>query len=188
MIHYITGGERSGKSRYAERLAEEMSDTPYYLATSRVLDDNFAKRVQRHVKDRVESSRQWTTIEADLNLAEALQRYFNQHKSDLKQYNQLLTIVIDCVTLWLTNYVMDYDYDVDQCLTLARQDIDSLVNFANQNKATLFIISNEIGLCLHASTAEGRQFVSLQGWVNQYLAQVADKATLVVSGLPLTLK
>ncbi|WP_438013022.1 bifunctional adenosylcobinamide kinase/adenosylcobinamide-phosphate guanylyltransferase [Psychrobacter raelei] len=188
MIHYITGGERSGKSSFAQSLAEQMSATPYYLATSRVLDENFAKRVQRHVHDRAESSCQWTTIEADLNLTEALQRYFNQHKSDSEQYNHIPVIVIDCVTLWLTNYVMDYNYDIEQCLTLAKQEVDSLVTFANQHSATLFIISNEIGMSLHASTAEGRQFVSLQGWVNQYLAQVADKATLVVSGLPVVLK
>ena len=83
---------------------------------------------------------------------------------------------------------MDYDYDIDKCLTLAKQEIDQLCDFANQYHATLFIVSNEIGMSLHANSAEGRKFVSLQGWINQYLAHLADKATLVVSGLPVTLK
>ena len=83
---------------------------------------------------------------------------------------------------------MDYNYDIDKCLELAKQEIDKLVAFSNQHNATLFIVSNEIGMSLHANSAEGRKFVSLQGWVNQYLAQIADKATLVVSGLPVTLK
>lgn len=199
MIHYITGGERSGKSSLAQSLAEQISDQPYYLATSRVLDDDFAKRVSRHVEDRAESKSNWITIEADINLADALTDYFDSQQSNSKyslknhskhidQPLKSLTIVIDCVTLWLTNYVMDYDYDIDKCLTLAKQEIDKLVAFINQHNVIMFIISNEIGMSLHANSPEGRKFVSLQGWVNQYLAQVSDRATLVVSGLPVTLK
>ena len=185
MIHYITGGERSGKSSLAQSLAEQISDQPYYLATSRVLDEDFAKRVNRHIEDRAESNSDWITIEAAIHLSDVLERYFVKLTFDSKQP---IAIVIDCVTLWLTNYVMDYDYDIDKCLTLAKQEIDKLVAFSNQHNATLFIISNEIGMSLHANSSEGRKFVSLQGWVNQYLAQVADRATLVVSGLPVSLK
>ncbi|WP_296402516.1 bifunctional adenosylcobinamide kinase/adenosylcobinamide-phosphate guanylyltransferase [Psychrobacter sp.] len=188
MIHYITGGERSGKSSFAQHLAEKISESPYYLATARVLDISFAERVERHIDDRVQSKRQWTTIEADLKLTDALQPHFNHQILDSEQSFKSPTIVVDCVTLWLTNYVMDYDYAIDKCLILAKQEIDELVTFANQYNATVFIISNEIGMSLHASTPEGRKFVSLQGWVNQYLAHLADKATLVVSGLPVTLK
>ena len=185
MIHYITGGERSGKSSLAQSLAEQISDQPYYLATSRVLDDDFAKRVNRHIEDRAESNSDWITIEAAIHLSDVLERYFVKLTFDSKQP---IAIVIDCVTLWLTNYVMDYDYDIDKCLTLAKQEIDQLRDFANQYHATLFIVSNEIGMSLHANSAEGRKFVSLRGWINQYLAHLADKATLVVSGLPVTLK
>lgn len=183
MIHYITGGERSGKSKLTQTLAEQVSHNPYYLATARVLDDDFAKRVQRHVIDRTDSKINWTTIEADKNLASALKKHC---KASNKSQN--ITVVIDCVTLWLTNYVMDYDYDIKKCLSAAKQEIEQLVVYANQNSATIFIVSNEIGMSLHAASPEGRKFVSLQGWVNQYLAQIADKATLVVSGLPVTLK
>ena len=150
-----------------------------------MLDDDFAKRVNRHVEDRAESNSDWITIEADIHLADGLKSYFVKQTSDSKQP---IVVVIDCITLWLTNYVMDYDYDIEKCLSLAKQEIDQLRDFANQYHATLFIISNEIGMSLHANSVEGRKFVSLQGWVNQYLAHLADKATLVVSGLPVTLK
>lgn len=183
LIHYITGGERSGKSSLAQTLAEKISHSPYYLATARVLDNEFAKRVNRHVVDRSNSEINWTTIEADKNLTAALKEQCKAHSK-----TQNLTIVIDCITLWLTNYVMDYDYDIEKCLSAAKQEIDQLVAYANQCDAAIFIVSNEIGMSLHAPSLEGRKFVSLQGWVNQYLAQVADKATLVVSGLPVTLK
>lgn len=183
LIHYITGGERSGKSSLAQTLAEQISCSPYYLATARVLDGDFSKRVHRHIVDRTDSKVSWTTIEADKNLASALETHCKAHNK-----TQDITIVIDCVTLWLTNYVMDYDYDVEKCLSAAKQEIDQLVSYANQHSATIFIVSNEIGMSLHAASPEGRKFVSLQGWVNQYLAQIADKATLVVSGLPVTLK
>lgn len=183
LIHYITGGERSGKSSMAQSLAEQISDCPYYLATARVLDGEFAKRVQRHIVDRTSSQISWKTIEADQSLANAL-----ESQCELDSSTQGVTVVIDCVTLWLTNYVMDYDYDIEKCLSLAQQEVDQLVRYARRYNATIFIISNEIGMSLHAPSIEGRKFVSLQGWVNQYLAQVADKATLVVSGLPVTLK
>ena len=182
MIHYITGGERSGKSSLAQSLAKQVSKHPYYLATARVLDKDFAERVERHITDRIntdDSTIQWTTIEADVHLSDALITFCQTEQP---------SIVIDCVTLWLVNFVMDYDYDIEHCLSLAKQDIDQLISYANQHDATIFIVSNEIGMSIHASTVEGRKFVSLQGWINQYLAQIADKATLVVSGLPVSLK
>lgn len=182
MIHYITGGERSGKSSFAQRLAEELSESPYYLATSRILDDDFKQRIDRHIADRKASLHKninWQTIEADRYLSQAI--VDNCHDDNP-------CIIIDCITLWLTNFVMDFDYDIEHCLTLATQEIDKLVAIAIKKPMQLYIISNEIGMSLHAATPQGRKFVSLQGWVNQYIAQVADKATLVVSGLPVVLK
>jgi len=167
MLYYITGGERSGKSSYAQKLAESLSDTPYYLATSRIWDEDFQKRVDRHVSDRDE---RWTTIEEEKNISTIIPTK--------------ATVVIDCVTLWLTNFYADTKYNIEECLILAKAEIDKLVAI----DATIIIISNEIGMGLHADTESGRKFTELQGWVNQYIAKHADKATFMVSGLPLTLK
>ncbi|CAL2074522.1 bifunctional adenosylcobinamide kinase/adenosylcobinamide-phosphate guanylyltransferase [Tenacibaculum sp. 190524A02b] len=167
MIYYITGGERSGKSNYAQKLAESISDTPVYLATSRIWDDDFKKRVDRHKSDRDE---RWTTVEEEKWLSTVISN---------KQ-----TVVIDCVTLWLTNFFVDAEYNVQQALELAKKEINKLTKI----NANIIIISNEIGMGLHATTESGRKFTELQGWMNQYIAEVANKATFMVSGLPLTLK
>lgn len=167
MIYYITGGERSGKSGYAQQLAESLSNTPYYLATSRIWDADFKKRVDRHLSDRDE---RWTTIEEEKNISTVIPKN--------------TTVVVDCVTLWLTNFYVDTKNNVEESLRLATQEIDKLIDI----DATIIIISNEIGMGLHADTKIGRKFTELQGWVNQYIAKKADKATFMVSGLPLTLK
>ncbi len=167
MIYYITGGERSGKSAYAQKLAEELSDTPYYLATSRIWDKDFQKRVDRHISDRDE---RWTTLEEEKNISIVI-----PPKS---------VVVIDCVTLWLTNFYTDTKYNVQESLTLVTEEIEKLKN----TDATLIIISNEIGMGVHADTEIGRKFTELQGWTNQKIAKIADKATFMVSGLPMQLK
>lgn len=167
MLYYITGGERSGKSSYAQNLALQLSDHPYYLATSRIWDSNHQKRIDRHIDDRDE---RWTSIEEEKELSKVI-----IPKS---------VTVIDCVTLWLTNYFVDTKNDVDLSLEQAKAEFDKLI----QIDATLIIISNEIGMGVHASTEIGRKFTELQGWINQYIAKQSDKATLMVSGIPLNLK
>ena len=167
MMYYITGGERSGKSSYAQKLAESLSEKPYYLATSRIWDEDFKKRVNRHVSDRDE---RWTTIEEEKNISTVIP--------------EKATVVIDCVTLWLTNFFVDTKNNIEESLRLAKEEITKL----SELNATIIIISNEIGMGLHAQTESGRKFTELQGWVNQFIAKKADKATFMVSGLPLTLK
>jgi len=167
MIYYITGGERSGKSRYAQNLALELSNSPYYLATSRVWDGDFAERVKRHVSDRDE---RWTTIEEEKHLGNV----------DITGK----TVVIDCVTLWLTNWYMDTKNDVDECLEKGKEELLQLF----KKEANIIIISNEIGMGVHAQTKMARKFTELQGWMNQFIAQKADRAIFMVSGLPLKLK
>ncbi|WP_136481862.1 bifunctional adenosylcobinamide kinase/adenosylcobinamide-phosphate guanylyltransferase [Cognatitamlana onchidii] len=167
MIYYITGGERSGKSSYAQDLALSLSSSPKYIATSRIWDEDHKKRIDKHIADRDE---RWTSIEEEKNLASVIK------PDDV--------VVIDCVTLWLTNFYLDHDYNIDTCLELAKNEFDKLLNI----KAKIIIISNEIGMGVHAQTKIGRKFTELQGWMNQHIAKHANKATLMVSGLPLALK
>ena len=93
-------------------------------------------------------------------------------------------VVVDCVTLWLTNLFSDYKQDVDKALNFFKSEMDNL----KSKDATLIIISNEIGMGLHADTLSGRKFTDLQGWANQYVAELADKVIFMVSGLPITMK
>jgi adenosylcobinamide kinase/adenosylcobinamide-phosphate guanylyltransferase len=93
--------------------------------------------------------------------------------------------VIDCVTLWLTNFFVDTKNDVALCLEQAKAEFEKI---ANQENATILIITNEIGMGVHAETHIGRKFTELQGWMNQYLAKKADNVVLMVSGIPVKIK
>lgn len=168
MIHYITGGARSGKSDFAQKLAERLSDQPIYLATARNWDNDFNERIEKHISDRGDN---WTTVEEEKNVG--------RHEFGKS------VVVVDCVTLWLTNFFVDNKQDIDECLELFKNEIDLL---REKNETTYIIISNEIGMGLHADTESGRKFVDLQGWANQYLAEQSDNATLMVSGIPMNLK
>ncbi|OGX91321.1 bifunctional adenosylcobinamide kinase/adenosylcobinamide-phosphate guanylyltransferase [Hymenobacter coccineus] len=167
MLYYVSGGQRSGKSRYAQELALSLSPNPVYLATSRAWDDDHRQRIARHVADR---DARWTTLEEE------------KYPSRLDLAGR--TVVLDCVTLWLTNFFTDTKYDVETTLHKSKAEFDKLV----QQHCTLIIISNEIGMGLHAPTEAGRKFADLQGWLNQHIAQRADRAIFMVSGLPLVVK
>jgi adenosylcobinamide kinase/adenosylcobinamide-phosphate guanylyltransferase len=167
VLYYISGGQRSGKSRYAQELALQLSPSPVYLATSRAWDDDHRRRIARHVAER---DVRWTTLEEE------------KYLSRLALAGR--TVVLDCVTLWLTNFFDDAGYDAEKALQQARDEFDSLM----KQDCTLLVVSNEIGMGLHAPTAAGRQFVDLQGWLNQHIAQRAARAIFMVSGLPLTVK
>ncbi|MEP6803769.1 MAG: bifunctional adenosylcobinamide kinase/adenosylcobinamide-phosphate guanylyltransferase [Flavobacterium sp.] len=168
MIYLITGGERSGKSSYAQKLALELSDTPIYVATARKWDADFQTRIDRHQQERDE---RWTNIENE--------KYLSKINFTEK------VALIDCVTLWLTNFFTDHKYDVNLSLEEAKNEF---LLIANQENATLIIVTNEIGMGVHAETHIGRKFTELQGWMNQFLASNADEVVLMVSGIPVKIK
>ena len=166
MIYYITGGQRSGKSDFGQKLALSLSERPVYLATARHWDDDFKKRIARHQAGRDE---RWENIEEEKALS--------SHDFTGK------TVLIDCVTLWLNNYFTDTQNDVEACLSLAKKEFDQL----SRQQAHLIFISNEIGMGIHAHSDVARKFTDLQGWMNQYIARRADEAWLLVSGIPVKL-
>ena len=162
----ITGGQRSGKSGHAEQLALSLTESPVYLATAHIWDDEFRERVRRHQERR---GQQWTNIEEE--------RYLSRH--DLTGRD----VVVDCVTLWLTNFFFDNN-DVDQTLTAAKDEFDRLT----RQDATFIFVTNEIGLGGVSDNALQRQFTDLEGWMNQHIAQRADEVILMVSGIPMKIK
>jgi adenosylcobinamide kinase/adenosylcobinamide-phosphate guanylyltransferase len=168
MIYLITGGERSGKSGYAQELALQLTDTPMYVATARKWDEDFQNRIDRHQQERDE---RWTNIEKE------------KHLSEINFSGKVA--LIDCVTLWLTNFFVDTKNDVALSLEEAKAEF---LKIANQPDATLIIVTNEIGMGLHADTPVGRKFTELQGWMNQFLAKNADIVVLMVSGIPVRIK
>jgi adenosylcobinamide kinase/adenosylcobinamide-phosphate guanylyltransferase len=166
-IIFITGGERSGKSSFAQQMAEKLSDNPVYLATARIWDKDFAKRVERHKSER---DNRWTTIEEEKNL------------SSLQLADK--TVVLDCITLWLTNIFSDQGFDLEKALNEAKKEWDLFT----KQEFTLLVVTNEIGMSLHAQTESGRKFVELQGRINQYIAGMAHEAYLMISGISVKIK
>ena len=166
-IILITGGQRSGKSRQAEELALSLSDTPVYMATAHVWDEEFRERVRRHQARR---GPQWTNIEEEIHLS----------RHDLTGR----VVVIDCVTLWLTNFFFTNDSNVDQSLELAKAEFDAFTS----KDATYIFVTNEIGSGGVSDNAIQRKFTDLQGWMNQYIASKADEVILMVSGIPVKVK
>ena len=166
-IILITGGQRSGKSRKAEALALSLSDRPVYLATARIWDDEFRERVRRHKERR---GPQWTNIEEEMQLS----------RHDLSGR----VVVIDCVTLWLTNFFFTNNSDTDKVLEMAKKEFDA---FTRQD-ATYIFVTNEIGLGGVSDNALQRRFTDVQGWMNQYIAMKADEVILMVSGIEVRIK
>ncbi len=168
MIHLITGGARSGKSSFAEKLALKEDRNPTYIATARKWDEDFNQRIRHHQQNRGPA---WNNMEIEIEISEA------EVKSQW--------VVIDCLTLWLTNIFYDHQQNIEKSLSQAKEEISRI---AKRYEIHWIIITNELGMGLHAETPLGRKFVDLQGWTNQYVASKADKVTLMVSGIPLQIK
>ena len=166
-IILVTGGARSGKSSHAEALALSLSPAPVYLATARIWDDEFRERVRRHQERR---GPQWTNIEEE--------KFLSRH--DLAG----LVVLVDCLTLWATNFFYDLEGDTDRALEALKEEFE---RFTAQD-ATFIFVTNEIGMGGTSDNELQRKFTDLQGWMNQYVAARADEVILMVSGIPVKIK
>ena len=166
-IILITGGQRSGKSIYAQKIALSLSANPIYLATSAVWDEEHRQRIERHKRDR---GTEWTNIEElkDLQNVDVTNR----------------VVVIDCVTLWSTNFFSETNGDVDLSLAAITERFEA---FTQQN-ATFIFVTNELGLGGTSNNDLQRRFTDLLGWVNQHIAAASDEVVLMVSGIPVYIK
>ena len=162
----ITGGARSGKSRYAEELALSLSKNPVYVATAHVWDEEFRERVKKHQERR---GPEWTNIEEEKELS----------RHDLTGR----VAVIDCITLWCTNYFFQMQ-EVEASLEALKAEFDKFT----AHDATYIFVTNEIGMGGVSDNVVQRQFTDLQGWMNQYVASQADEVILMVSGIAVKVK
>ena len=166
-IILFTGGQRSGKSEAAEQLALSLSDTPIYIATARIWDDEFRQRVQKHQERR---GPQWTNIEEEKELS----------KHDVSGR----VILIDCLSLWATNFFFDLDSHTHPALDAMKAEF---TRFTSQD-ATFIFVTNEIGLGGVSDNELQRKFTDMLGWMNQFAAQQADEVYLMVSGIKVKIK
>ena len=163
----ITGGQRSGKSSYAQKLALSLSSNPVYLATSRAWDEEHRARIVRHQADR---GPEWTNLEEE--------KFLSKHNLAGR------VVLVDCVTLWATNFFFDNKADVALSLSQLKTEFEKLTS----QDATYIFVTNEIGLGGISADELQRKFTDLQGWFNQHIAGIAGKVILMTSGIPLVLK
>lgn len=163
-VTLVLGGARSGKSRFAERLAEGVVSRTY-IATAEVIDDEMRARIGKHREQRGGG---WATVEAPLDLVDALTVCMTPF------------VLVDCVTVWLGN-LMHHERNL-------RDEVAALCACLASHPADVVLVSNEVGLSIVPENALARRFRDEQGFANQRLAEVADEVYFIAAGLPLTLK
>jgi adenosylcobinamide kinase / adenosylcobinamide-phosphate guanylyltransferase len=172
-LTFIVGGARSGKSAHAERLARESGLPVTYIATARVADDEFAARVAHH---RARRPAHWAEVLEPVDLAAALDSAAAPGQC----------VLIDCLTLWLANLLCPPGSDAPLPDWSAR--LDAFAAACERAQGMVLVVSNEIGMGVVPLGAATRLYVDELGRLNQRIAALADRATLVAAGLPLALK
>jgi adenosylcobinamide kinase/adenosylcobinamide-phosphate guanylyltransferase len=163
----VLGGARSGKSAWAERLADSTAGLPIYLAPAEAGDAEMAERIRRHRERR---GPRWRTIEEPLNICSALQRECRPGK----------VVLVDCLSLWLSN-LMGAGRDIEQ-------EVARLLAALGALEAPVVLVSNEVGMGIVPANALARDFRDDLGRLNQAVARVAELVVFVAAGLPLALK
>ncbi len=188
--HLFLGGARSGKSALAETdvyawLQAHPHGRVIYVATAQVWDEEMRDRVALHRQRRPDT---WQLIEEPMQLAQLLDAH-GQMQADERP----LCIMVDCLTLWLTNQLCQIDLDDDSVAVKhaaegAQRAIDELLHSVQEFPGALVMVSNEVGSGIVPMGKLSRQFQDLSGTMNQALAQLCDRVTLAVAGLPVKVK
>lgn len=176
----ILGGARGGKSATAERMAREAGGRVLFVATAQAFDDEMRERIARH---RSERPGEWDTLEAPLNVADAIQ-------AGAAAQSPYDVILLDCITLLATNALLTLPEGCtqDEADAAILREIEALIVTIGQVPARWLIVSNEVGMGIVPPTHLGRVFRDALGRANQALARRADDVLLVVAGLPWALK
>lgn len=169
MLQLILGGARSGKSRLAEQTAISMQLAVTYVATAQALDSEMQSRIAHHQNQR---PAHWSLIEEPLFLAKTLQK--------IDRPNQI--ILVDCLTLWLTNLLLLDDQNVQEF------ECEQLIDVLPKLQSEIILVSNETGLGVVPLGEISRRFVDEAGRLHQVLGQIADKVVFCVAGFPMILK
>jgi adenosylcobinamide kinase/adenosylcobinamide-phosphate guanylyltransferase len=166
----ITGGCRSGKSRFALDYANQHFSKKIYLATCEALDQEMAQRIEHHKKMR---GPEWHTIEEPIEISDQIKLHGDEVE----------VILLDCITLWLSNLLMRRKDDAEIV-----EEISRFIDTIKEKQTSLILVSNEVGLGIVPEDPLGRRFRDLSGMANQKIAEAVNKVILMVSGIPILLK
>jgi adenosylcobinamide kinase / adenosylcobinamide-phosphate guanylyltransferase len=178
--HLVLGGARSGKTRHALNVATAMAASRggdvVYVATAEAGDSEMEDRIRRH---RLERPAHWRTLEAPRQLAQVLASVSSES-----------IVIVDCLTLWLSNALMrDFREDAPMSeLPAWSAERAEFMRYLESARGSVVLVSNEVGGGIVPMAPIARRFQSEQGWLNQAVASVCEHVTLVVAGIPMTIK
>ena len=192
---FVTGGAKSGKSKFAEELILKLNNGKQeniYLATSLVFDEEMKEKVRLHKERR---KNDWRTVETYKNFENSLNKYFPKTKNEVKN-----NILVDCLTNLITNIIFEKEYidwenfnkksyiqDLEKLDKIVKNSVNELIN-VSKNFENVVIVSNELGMGLVPNYPLGRYFREIAGKMNQVVAEKADEVYFVVSGIPMKIK
>ena len=175
-IVFVTGGRRSGKSAYAQKLAESFNEPKLYVATCPVIDEEIKTRIEHHKKDREGAG--WDTKEETLDIAGVI-----------RESNGYKTILVECLTLWINNIMFEAGKNGEEVTELRISELaQEVLAECGKSDSTVIFVSNEVGLGIIPENRLARNFSDIAGRVNQIIAREADQAVMMASGLPIILK
>ncbi len=185
-IILVTGGTRSGKSSFALKEADSKGGHRIYIATAEAVDEEMAERIRRHQQDRPP---EWTTIEEPLRLQDRLKELDNPNT----------IILIDCITIWLSNIITRQipihsagvtevvpDSNIQNLVNRYKEELLTTLN--RLSEAVVYIVTNEVGMGIVPDNPLARFFRDMAGHLNQALAEIADEVYVLISGIPLKIK
>ena len=168
---FVTGGTRSGKSNFAQELAHSLKGRTVFIATAEALDEEMGKRIAIHQRERPSG---WDTVEEPRLLGQAVQKCAGTYD----------ILLIDCLTLWISNLLTNHSLDEDEI----NREVQSLIESCKTESSTVIIVSNEVGMGIVPDNELSRVFRDVAGRLNQKLAAQADTVVLTVAGMPVVLK
>ncbi|MEK3882271.1 bifunctional adenosylcobinamide kinase/adenosylcobinamide-phosphate guanylyltransferase [Paenibacillus sp. PL2-23] len=190
----ITGGARSGKSRFAEQYASRIGDHGIYLATCQSFDDEMKERITQHQDDREQSGFSWETIEEPLRVAERLGALAARLQAEQAEAGlagkpwRPPVVLLDCLTLWLTNWLLLEEEGQSESAILTGHAADELLKAVKAYRYPLLMVTNEVGDGIVPEYPLGRRFRDEAGRLNQRMAGLCDRVFLVTAGIPVDMK
>ncbi len=187
MAILVTGGARSGKSGFAEQYAKRAAVRGIYIATCLPYDDEMIERIGKHRTDRIESGFSWETEEEAYEAAERLNRMAEQFKAEAQNGLEPPVVLLDCLTLWLTNWLLRIEHESLEENRL-EIEITKLLEAIRNYPYPLLIVTNEVGSGIVPAYPLGRLFRDEAGRLNQQAAAICERVFLVTAGIPVELK